>query len=36
MELLKFENVGLSFKRKKKGAFWALKDVSFDLKKGKL
>jgi lipopolysaccharide transport system ATP-binding protein len=34
MELLKFENVGLSFKRKRKPPIWALKDVTFNLNEG--
>ena len=34
MELMKFEKVGLSFKRKNKPAFWAIKNASFDIKEG--
>lgn len=34
MELLKFENVGMSFKRKRKPPFWAIKDASFNLLEG--
>jgi len=34
MELIKFENVGLSFKRKGKGQITAIKDASFNLLEG--
>ncbi|MCF6288992.1 MAG: ABC transporter ATP-binding protein [Proteobacteria bacterium] len=34
MELLKFEKVGMSFKRKRKPPFWAIKDANFSLMEG--
>jgi lipopolysaccharide transport system ATP-binding protein len=34
MELIKFENVGISFKRQKKPPFWALKDINLVLNEG--
>jgi len=34
MELMKFENLALSFKRKGKKPYWALKDVSFNILEG--
>ncbi|MBL4772382.1 MAG: ABC transporter ATP-binding protein [Alcanivoracaceae bacterium] len=34
MELMKFENVGLSFKRKNKDAYWAIKNASFNILEG--
>lgn len=34
MELMKFENVGLSFKRKNKKPLWAIKDASFTIMQG--
>lgn len=34
MELMKFENVGLSFRRKNKKPFWAIKNASFNIMQG--
>ena len=34
MELLNFEKVGMSFKRKRKPPFWAIKNASFTVKEG--
>jgi lipopolysaccharide transport system ATP-binding protein len=34
MELIKFENVGIFFKRKKKAPFWALRDINLELYEG--
>jgi len=34
MELMKFEKVGLSFKRQNKSPFWAIKDASFNINEG--
>ena len=34
MEIMKFKNVGLSFKRKNKEPFWAIKNTSFNIMEG--
>ena len=34
MELMKFENVGLSFKRKNKPVFWAIENATFNILEG--